>query len=270
MRRRRAASRAAGTRKPAGVRSGGRGGGRARALVLAIVALLLGSGTGYLYATQLLFPVPEEETLALEEVPDLRDLPAESAETFLREQGLERGSVDSIHHPEVPEGWVLGQSPLPGQLAVRGGTVDLVVSLGAERRLVPDVMRMRADRALTVLQATGFEVAVDSVEADLPAGDVLATLPEAGTELRLPSRVQLTVSLGPPLVPMPDLAGMQEDLARVVLESVGLEIGEVETRFRFGFNQGEVLEQHPPADSLIAVGSAVRLVVGRRGFFQEP
>jgi serine/threonine-protein kinase len=119
-----------------------------------------------------------------------------------------------------------------------------------------------------MLRSTGFLVAVDSVESELPEGRIVATMPPSGTELALPSEVRLTVSLGPPLVPMPDLAGMAEERARVVLDSLGLAIGDVEERFRFGFNQGEVLEHFPAADSLIPVGTEVRLVIGRRGFFE--
>jgi serine/threonine-protein kinase len=215
-----------------------------------------------------MFPADVEEVLEFREVPDLLDLPLLDAETLLRERGLQVGAVDSIQHPEVPGGTVLGQSPLPGQLALPGGTIELTVSLGPERRLVPDVTRLRADRALTMLRSTGFLVAVDSVESELPEGRIVATMPPSGTELALPSEVRLTVSLGPPLVPMPDLAGMAEERARVVLDSLGLAIGDVEERFRFGFNQGEVLEHFPAADSLIPVGTEVRLVIGRRGFFE--
>lgn len=258
-------------------RSGGEGHGipdiralleerRVRLGLLALGVVLAGSGSGYLYATQVMFPGGAEEVLDFREVPHLLDLPIAEAETIVRERGLQVGAIDSIQHPEVPGGTILGQSPLPGQLALPGGSVELTVSLGPERRVIPDVTRLRADRALTVLRTTGFMVAVDSVEAELPGGRIVATVPAAGTELALPSEVRLTVSLGPPLVAMPNLTGVQDERARVVLDSLGLVLGEVETRFRFGFNQGEVLEHFPPADSLIPVGTEVRLVIGR-GFF---
>lgn len=79
----------------------------------------------------------------------------------------------------------------------------------------------------------------------------------------------MTVSLGPPMVTMPDLVGLQEERARMMLDSLGLTVGGVETAFRFGFNQGEVLEHYPRPDSLVARGGEVRLVIGRRGFFRD-
>ena len=241
--------------------------GRIILLVLAILGL--GSGGGYLYATQVVFRAPQSSESDLREVPDVRGMSALDAETFLRDQGLELGAIDSISHPDVRRGAVLGQTPLPGQLALPAGQVGLTLSLGAERRPIPDVTRLRADQALTLLETGGFEVTIDSVESDVIEGRIVSTFPEGGVVLPIPARVLVSVSLGPPMVTMPILAGMREEVARVLLDSLGLALGEVETRFRFGFNQGEVLEHFPPADSLIHAGTEVRLVIGRRGFFRE-
>ncbi len=263
-------------------RSGGRGSGRpprrgggaedgspagpgGRWILLGLIVLLAGSGTGYLYATQVVFPGTEEGAMELLQVPDLRGTSLVEARELLLGQRFEMGRVDSIRHPRAPEGRVVGQTPLPGQLLEPDGRVELTLSLGPERRPVPDVTRLRADRALTVLQTTGFEVSVDSLEADEPEGRVVATEPQAGTEVTLPAEIRMRVSLGPPLVTLPELTGFSEDRARAVLDSLGLAVGEVESRFRFGFSQGEVLEQFPPAGEEVPRGSAVRLVVGGQG-----
>ena len=49
-----------------------------------------------------------------------------------------------------------------------------------------------------------------------------------------------------------------------MLDSLGLVVSEITTRFRFGRDQGRVVEQAPPPDSLLDPGSLVQLVVGRR------
>jgi eukaryotic-like serine/threonine-protein kinase len=237
--------------------------------LIAAAAVLLGWGTGYLYATHVAFPGPEIHVAEYAEVPGLLGLELAEARELLAERGLEMGAVDSIHHPEAGRGRILGQSPLPGQLGIPGGEVELTISLGPEERPIPDVTRLRADRALTVLQTTGFQVMVDSTEAWMAPGRVVETEPRAGSMLTLPGEVRMTVSLGPPMVTMPNLVGLQEERARMLLDSLGLVVGEVETAFRFGFNQGEVLEHFPRPDSLIARGEEVRLVIGRRGFFRD-
>jgi serine/threonine-protein kinase len=89
--------------------------------------------------------------------------------------------------------------------------------------------------------------------------------PEAGTEATIPMEVRLYLSLGPPEFEMPLLLGRPEEEARSVLDSLGLNLVGVETRFRFGRDQGLVVEQEPPAGTRVKAGAEVRLVVGRRG-----
>jgi len=240
------------------------GGAGWRLPALAVVVLLLGSGSGYLYATQLLFPGVRAENSVLVEVPDVRGMELSEVAVVLENRGFAQGRVDSILHPTVPAGQVVGQAPLAGQFSLPGGVVEVMISLGPERRPVPDVTRLRVDRALTVLETSGFQVAVDSVEADAPEGQVVSTDPEAGTRVTLPSSIRMTVSLGPPLIELPDLVGMQEEEARAVLAELGFVVGEVENRARFGFGQGDVLETFPEAGAMVPRGGAIRLVVRRR------
>jgi serine/threonine-protein kinase len=217
-----------------------------------------------MFSTRVLFPAPPPPG-DLREVPDLTGMEPDGAGIMLRTAGLTPGRVDSVRHPTVSEGLVLGQSPLPGQLAQAGDSVRVTVSLGPEVRPVPDVLRLRGERALMVLEATGFSVAVDSAEGDAPAGTVVGIEPPPETEIALPAEILLTVSLGPPRVEMPLLLGLMEEEALALLDSLGLVVSEVETRFRFGMDQGRVVEQQPEAETIVEQGSAVRLVVGRRG-----
>lgn len=239
-------------------------GGMTRFVLLGLVVLALGFGGGYFLATEALFPAPEPpEELA--EVPDLRGLGLGAAEERIGELGFVLAGVDSVGHPTLSPGAVVGQSPVPGQLAEAGDSVRVTVSLGAQERPVPDVYRVRGDRARAVLEATGFRVEVDSVESGQPRGSVIGLEPEPGTDVTLPGEVRLTVSLGPPRVQMPLLLGLTEEEALSRLDSLGLAAAEVETRFRFGLDQGIVIEQEPEAGAELERGTAVRIVVGSRG-----
>lgn len=230
---------------------------------LTALALLVGLGGGYLFATQMLFPAPPLPE-GLLPTPDVRGLTLTEAHEEIQEAGLTVGEADSIRHPVAPQGQVLGQSPLPGQLSVPGAEVRLTFSMGPERRQVPDVVRFRAERAQTVLEATGFVVTLDSVESTEYRGTVVALDPAPGEEVALPGEVVVSVSLGPPLVAMPELIGLQEVDALAVLDSLGLNVPEVETRFRFGLDQGTVIEQEPAPETMVEQGSDVRVVVARR------
>ncbi len=234
-------------------------------LTLQVVGLaLFGWLAGWLIATQVVFPAPPPHN-DLVAVPDVRGLGLATARERLRGAGLDLGVVDSLRHPSVERGLVLGQSPLPGQLAEPGDGVRVTRSLGPQLRGVPDVRHVDADRARIVLETSGFVVAVDTVDAEIPRGRVVETTPGPDQTVALPAEIHLKVSRGPPLVPMPLVLGLSEVDAVAVLDSLGLTVGEVEEVFRFGRDQGIVVEQEPPADSLLERGAAVRLSVGRRG-----
>ena len=235
-----------------------------RTLGMLAILSLAGFGGGYFFSTRVVYPVPPP-TGDLFSVPNLAGEGPEAAADTLAALGLFLGSIDSLNHPSVPAGRILGQSPLPGQLSLQGDTVRIALSTGPERRPVPDLLRLNSGRARTVLETSGFVVLVDSVRSDAPRGEVLSMTPEPGTEATIPMEVRLSVSMGPPQFEMPLLLGLPEEEALALLDSLGLVVREVETRFRFGRDQGMVVEQEPPATSLVQEGDVVRLVVGRRG-----
>jgi beta-lactam-binding protein with PASTA domain len=236
----------------------------ARTLWMLGILAVVGFAGGYLFSTQVVYPLPPPPG-DLSSIPNLTgELPADAADT-LAVRGLFLGSVDSLNHPTVPAGRIVGQSPLPGQLSLVGDSIRIALSTGPEQRPVPDVLRLHLDWAQTVLETSGFVVVVDSVESDGPRGGVVSMTPEPGTEATIPMEVRLSVSRGPPEFEMPLLLGLPEEEALSLLDSLGLLVGEVETRFRFGRDQGLIVEQEPPAATLVQEGAAVRLVVGRRG-----
>jgi len=225
---------------------------------------VFGFAGGFLLSTRIVYPLPPPPG-DLSTIPNLAgELPEDAADT-LAAMGLILGEVDSLNHPTVPAGRIVGQSPLPGQLSLVGDTVRIAQSIGPEQRPVPDVLRLHADWARTILETSGFVVLVDSVESEDPRGGVVSMTPEPGTEATVPMDVYLSVSMGPPEFEMPLLLGVSEEEALFLLDSLGLIVDEVETRFRFGRDQGLVVEQEPPPATMVQEGSAVRLVVGRRG-----
>lgn len=238
--------------------------GRARLALHVLGLAVFGWLVGWLIATQFVFPAPPPPN-DLVAVPDVRGLGLATARERLRGAKLDLGIVDSLRHPSVERGLVLGQSPLPGQLAEPGDGVRVTRSLGPQLRGVPDVRHVDADRARIVLETSGFVVAVDTVDAEIPRGRVVETSPGPEQTVALPAEIHLMVSRGPPLVPMPLVLGLSEVEAVAVLDSLGLTVGAVEEVFRFGRDQGIVVEQEPPADSLLERGATVRLSVGRRG-----
>lgn len=233
-------------------------------LALMTTVVAFGGGLiGYFFATRVLFPVPAPPT-DLQAVPDVIGLPVAEATTRIVEADLTPADVDFVRHPRADSGRVIAQAPLPDQLTQPRGSVRVTVSLGPERAAIPEVVGLRRDWAVSVLEATGFVVESDTAESSEPRGVVVEVDPVAGTALPVPGDVRITISTGPSLVPMPAVVGMTEEEARDTLQVLGLHLEGVDEVFRFGRDQGIVIQQTPPADSLLLVGSTVRLGVGRR------
>ena len=83
---------------------------------------------------------------------------------------------------------------------------------------VPDTATLLPDNARQVLEAEGFEV-VDGERNDplVPAGQVSGTEPAGGQQARRGSAVTMFVSLGPRMLPVPDVVGQPEADARAAL-----------------------------------------------------
>ncbi len=236
-----------------------------RVLGLQVLGLaLVGWAVGYLAATRIAFPAPPPPE-DLVEVPDIRQLGVAGAGDRLLASGLVLGVVDSLHHPTVRREIVLGQAPLPGQLALPGTEVRLTKSLGPQLRAVPDVIGVDGARARIVLETSGFIVRSDTVPSELPRGRVVTTRPLPDSTVSLPAEIRIRLSRGPPLVPMPAVLGLEEERAVAILDSLGLVVGQIDEVFRFGRDQGIVVEQDPTSGTAMERGSAVRLAVGRRG-----
>jgi len=210
------------------------------------------------------FPAPPPPG-DLFEVPDLRGLGLASVNERLAGAGLDLGGIDSLQHPTVAAGLVLGQSPLPGQVASPESPVWITVSAGPQTRSVPDVEGLQEARARVVLETSGFVVDSRTAEADIARGRVISVSPPPDSVVALPAQVTIVVSAGPPVVPMPFVLGMEQAEAEIMLDSLGLVVADVEEVFRFGRDQGVVVEQEPAAETELQRGSSVRLKVGRRG-----
>lgn len=168
--------------------------------LLAAVIILLGSfGTGYLLATQVLFPAPETAGTGVA-VPDLYGADREGAERTLVAAGLGVGRITTLGSLEVPAGRVLAQSPVAGQQLRPGATVDLTVSAGPPELRIPPLEGLGENAARDLLEDAGFTVDVKQIPSPAPAGTVARTDPPSGTVSQPPATVTMFISVGPPTI----------------------------------------------------------------------
>ena len=141
---------------------------------------------------------------------------------------------------------------------------------------VPNLVGLELDRAGERLADQGLrprhQRATDRFAERVPAGRVLDQRPGPGSIAKRGGVVDLVLSRGPRVLPVPDLAGSALPAAQVTLAAAGLGVGAVAHVFADA-PVGSVVAQKPAAGSEVGPGTSVRLYLaaeGRRETFVMP
>ncbi len=193
-------------------------------------------------------------------VPDVRNQPIAQATATLKAKGL-KVTTETAISTDVPEGSVIDQDPQPGDKAKKGSDVTLTVSGGAGQVNVPDVDNTSFTDAQQALTSEGFKVqrhdeASETVDKDL----VIRTDPAGGTPADKGSTVQVFVSTGKEQKAIPDVSGLSEDDGFAQLGQAGFAVRTV-SEPSSSVSKGNVTRTDPPAGTLAARGSTVRMFV---------
>ena len=145
-------------------------------------------------------------------------------------------------------------------------TVELYVSAGA----FPDVAGMSVDQATNTLRDKGVEVNPDSqfVFSDSVAKDIVIGVTDRAEEgnRRPGDTVQLIVSKGPELFPVPDVEGMSRDEAARTIRDAGFEPTWNGIWNAFPNDFTEVTGSDPGAGSQRAKGTEITLQIRSSAF----
>lgn len=129
--------------------------------------------------------------------------------------------------------------------------------------VVPDLTGMTEADATDLIVDAGLIPSTDEeYNATVDAGTVISTDPTAGSSVETGSRVDITVSLGPANVVLPDgIIGLTESSARDRLADLGLRGGEITEETSADVPEGRVITTMPGTGQTVPVGSAVDLVL---------
>jgi serine/threonine-protein kinase len=218
---------------------------------------------GYMIAAFVLFRAPIFNQTST--VPRVIGLSLDSARALLEKAQLKYRESDKVPHPTQPPNHVVWQDPPADVVVTAGTTIDLSLSSGPPRVLVPDVAGFDEGTARTLSEAAGLTVTTEQSQTAAPKGVVVNTRPPAGTALSPGRPVTLVVSVGAPTITVPDVVGLTLQEARTRIEQAGLKSG---TTLRHSITTtdaaGVVVEQRPPAGTLSAPETAVDLVISQQ------
>ncbi|MCX4653626.1 Stk1 family PASTA domain-containing Ser/Thr kinase [Streptomyces microflavus] len=126
-------------------------------------------------------------------VPNLVGSTVQEAEQLAERAGVvvKVGGEEPCEQQE--KGDICSQTPKDGTMD-ENGTVTVMVSSGAPKIEVPDVLEKSEDGARKALEDKGFTVNVTAVESEKAEGTVIKQKPDGGTEAEDGSEVTITVA----------------------------------------------------------------------------
>jgi hypothetical protein len=131
-------------------------------------------------------------------VPNVVGLTQAAATSAITAAGLVVGTVSVQPSSTVAAGHVINQAPSAGSSVATGSSVNLVVSSGVTKVLVPDVVGLTRSAATAALVKADLVVGKVTLKSSLTvaAGIVLRESPAAGASVTPKSAVELVVSSG--------------------------------------------------------------------------
>ncbi len=236
---------------------------RRKRRIIAIVSVLALLLLGAVLAAVLLINDPEPPAApATVAVPTVTGQDEPTARAAIEAAGLVVGAVGTEASPTVPEGQVIRSDPAGRAQVERGSTVNLAVSAGPDTILVPNVVQLTEERAISALETAGFtniiSAPVDSLEDE---GTVVGVSPGEGSQAAPGAQIRLQVSTG--TIELPDVTGRTEGEARDALAEAGFSAGQITTNSveRDDVPQGTVVESDPGAGADVGAGEDIILLV---------
>jgi serine/threonine-protein kinase len=164
-------------------------------------------------------------------------------------------------HPSTkqPLGFVYHQNQAPGEKVPKGNPVTILVSLGAPKATVPDVIGKSSTDAVALLANANLNAKVVKLASDKPVDTVLGQDPRAGDRVAEGTTVRINVSSGPRLVGVPSVVGEPYDQAASELQGAGF--GVARKNVDASDPAGTVVSQSPSANASVTKGSVITLSV---------
>ena len=195
------------------------------------------------------------------EVPDLTGSSQTEALNDLQNLGFKVG-IENSAHPEVPAGSVIRTQPIANTTTNPDTLVTIIVSVGPEAYPIPYVVDLETDRAIYVIEESGFTIGqrIEVNDDTVPIGFIISQNPMAGKKMGPGSSIDLVISSGPSLIQLTDLSRKSLEDAAQILETLGLKYETIE-EFSEDVEEGLIAGTLPESGEIITPDDVVTLIV---------
>ena len=198
---------------------------------------------------------------SLIEIPDLTGSMQAQALEDLQALGFKVG-IENSADASVPAGSVIRTQPSSNTIINPDSLVTIIVSVGPEAFPIPYVLDIETERALYVVEESGFSIGqlLEVNDDIIPRGFVISQNPVAGTKMSPGSNVDLVISKGPSLIEISDLSRKSPEDAIQILETLGFEYELIE-EYSEDIEIGLVSGTLPEAGEIVTPEQLIQVVV---------
>jgi serine/threonine-protein kinase len=225
--------------------------------IAALIAISLGIGIWYVIVG------PGSKVI----VPSLAGLTVREATSELADLGLDLKVEREEFNEDIPEDRVINSSPAGGGRISPDGTVEVTISKGKERYIVPTLQGLKIEIAEGLITDNKLVVGevIEEFSSEFPKGFIMRSSPVAGERIKRDSQVTLYLSKGIEQIGISSYQGKSGEQALNELTEAGFD---VETKYVFSEDlpTGAVVSQLPRGGD-IDKGSVITLTVSKGSEF---
>lgn len=199
-------------------------------------------------------------------VPDVVGESEDSAQSTLNGLGLKMVS-ETAYSDEFAQGTIISTTPQSGEEVAEESSVVVVVSMGAEKISVPNVVGKSKGEAKSTIENSELQIKYEEAYSDsVTAGNVISQDISSGKQVDKNTTITCTISLGAEVknVTMPSVIGMTSTQAKSLLEGSSYEFSvSVNETYNSSVTAGYVISSSVSAGASLVQGSTVTLVVSK-------
>jgi len=158
-----------------------------------------------------------------------------------------------------------------GVIAANFVIMPLIVHRGREI-VVPNVCNMSLENATKTLEDRGLEGLVSERRYDqiIEEGYIIIQEPLPDEKVKSGRIINLTVSLGPQVIKVPFLTGVDIEKGQLILKKLGFTIENIEYVNSDTITRGEIIRTIPEPEIELTKGDAIKLVVSKGPILKMP
>ncbi|MBE5924151.1 MAG: PASTA domain-containing protein [Lachnospiraceae bacterium] len=208
--------------------------------------------------------------LSYDTVPDLTGVDYDEAVITIEDMGMTMKQAAYSYSDTMAENTILTQSIAQGTRVEKDEVMEVIVSLGKERRLLKDIIGFETTDVESILDGFYYETLEE--ESELAKGTIVSVKDDDDNDINLseeigignPIKVVISTGMDYPsdtTVSVPDLSNKSFDEARDLVKQNNLYIKKTEMQTSETVPEGSVISQSVEAGSQVESGSVVEVVV---------